>query len=65
MAFKGDHRYLQCFPHDDPQRWLRSPGQRVSQLDNDVNRSGPVCIRNQAHIIAVEFQHALSQVECF
>jgi hypothetical protein len=44
------------FIYDDPQRWLRSPGQHVSQSDNEVNRSRPVFVRNHACVVAVEFK---------
>lgn len=68
------HRYCRRIPrdiannklfYDDFWRWPWSPGQFASQLDDSIDGSGPVVVRNHTHTVAVELQNLLYQVEYF
>ena len=45
------------------QRWLRSPGQDISQSDDNIDSSGSVIVWNHVHVVAVKLQYPLYRVE--
>lgn len=53
------------FLYDDLLRWIRSPGEYVSESNDSIDSSGTVIIRNHARTVAVKLQHLLYYVEYF